>query len=121
MSPTARSLLYLRRRGCLAATVERWNAYAKVRQDLFGFGDILAASDGPYLRGALIVQACVTGDQSKRLEKIRTNPKARRWLKAGNHIQIMAWSKRGQREKRKLWSLSLTTVTLTGHVTEVVG
>jgi len=119
VSPTARSLLYLRKRGCLAATVERWNAYAKVRQDLFGFADIIAVE--PLFRGASAIQACVTGDQSKRLAKIHASAKARMWLRASNRIYIMAWSKRGQREKRKLWSLSLTTVTLTGHVTEVVG
>ncbi|SRR6266581_4195798 len=119
MSPTARSLLHLRKRGCLAATVERWNAYAKVRQDLWGFADILAIEPGR--RGCLFVQACATGDQAKRLAKLKAEPRVSRCLKAGNRVAVWGWSKRGQRDKRKLWLLSETRVTLNGHVTEVVG
>ena len=49
MTPTARSLAYLRRRGALCAVVERFNAFVTrpdggkgVRMDLFGFIDVLA-------------------------------------------------------------------------------
>jgi len=44
ISPTQRTLLALRKRGCLAAVVEKFNAYVVrpdggrgIRQDLFGF------------------------------------------------------------------------------------
>jgi len=117
VSPTARSLLHLRKRGCLAATVERWNPHAKVRQDLWGFGDILAVEPGR--RGCLIVQACVTGDQSKRLAKIAEEPRVKVWLKAGNRVAVWGWSKRGQRDKRKLWLLSETRISLNGDVARV--
>jgi hypothetical protein len=36
MSPTQRSLAHLRRLGYQARVVERWNPFARVRQDLFG-------------------------------------------------------------------------------------
>lgn len=42
MTPTQRSLCKLRADGWLVAVVERWNPYARVRQDLFGFADLLA-------------------------------------------------------------------------------
>ena len=48
-SPTQRSLAMLKRLGYAACVVERWNQYAKVRQDALGFIDILAAGDGGIL------------------------------------------------------------------------
>jgi hypothetical protein len=36
MSPTARSLQHLKSLGAYARVVEKWNAFAKIRQDLFG-------------------------------------------------------------------------------------
>ncbi|MBI4326652.1 MAG: hypothetical protein HY674_15520 [Chloroflexi bacterium] len=42
MTPTQRSLSKLRAEGWLAVIVERWNPYDRVRQDLFGFADLLA-------------------------------------------------------------------------------
>jgi hypothetical protein len=106
VTPTARSLEALRERGCLAAVVEKWNAHARIRQDLFGFGDILAIEPGR--PGVLIVQACIADDITKRLEKLQTEPVAervRRVLEAGNRVLIMGWAKRGARGKRKVWTL----------------
>lgn len=106
MSPTARSLAHLRKHGAIAAVVERFNPGARVRQDLFGFIDIVALE--PTKQGVLAIQACVTGDQSKRLQKIREEPRALAWLAAGNRIAVYGWAKRGARGKRKLWTLSET-------------
>ena len=41
-SPTQRTLKRLRDLGYLAEVVERWNPHAKVRNDLFGFGDVMS-------------------------------------------------------------------------------
>ena len=106
MSPTARSLALVRRRGGIAGTVERWNPHSKTRHDFLGFADILAIQPGQL--GVLAIQACVTGDQSKRLEKIRQEPRAALWLAAGNRIAVWGWAKRGARGKRKTWTLSET-------------
>ena len=49
ISPTQRTLKRLRDSGDypLVTIVERWNAFAKIRQDLFGIIDLLAIdSDG---------------------------------------------------------------------------
>ena len=109
MSPTQRTLAMLRKDGWTAAVVERFNPHAKVRQDLFGFIDLVAVR--PDHPGVLAVQACVTGDQSKRLAKIAEEPRARTWLAAGNPIQVIGWAKRGARGKRKTWTVSITPVT----------
>ena len=37
---------------------------------------------------------------------------ARRWLEAGNGIQIWAWSKKGPRGKRKTWQVTITEITI---------
>src|SRR5438445_491540 len=109
ISPTQRSLALLRRQGALAAVVERWNSYAKVRQDLWRFGDILAATK----EGIVIIQACRTDDQARRLEKIKSDtvwPKAHQWLKAGGKIEVWGWAIRGAQGTRKRATLTITEV-----------
>ena len=41
-SPTQLSLKKLREEGYTVAVVEHWNSFARIRQDLFGFIDLLA-------------------------------------------------------------------------------
>ena len=110
MSPTARSLAKLRADGYTAGVVEKWNAHAHIRQDFLGFADILAIR--PPARGTLAIQACVTGDITKRLAKIAAEPRASAWLEAGNEIMVWGWAKRGPRGKRKTWTLTTRVVGL---------
>jgi hypothetical protein len=42
MTPTQRSMAYLKKEGYRVAVVERWNPHARIRQDLFGVIDLLA-------------------------------------------------------------------------------
>lgn len=67
-SPTQRSLKVLRDAGYLCAIVEKWNPHARIRQDLYGFIDILAIN-GEDILG---VQACsgAGGDPAARVRKI---------------------------------------------------
>ena len=98
-SPTQRSLALLRRRGYTVAIGEKWNPHARVRQDLFGFGDLLACGDG-----RIFLVQCTSGDNhSKRRRKIQSAKEARRWLQSGGKILILSWAKQGPRGKRKLW------------------
>jgi len=53
MSPTQRSLAHLKELGYTAKVVERWNPFAKIRQDLFGT-DVLVLKPG---EPVLVVQA----------------------------------------------------------------
>lgn len=108
MSPTARSLQELKRRGCTAAVVEKWVPGVRRRVDLFGCLDIVALEPGR--QGVLGIQACVVGDQAKRVKKIGAEPRARIWLEASNRISVWGWAKRGPRGKRKTWTLTETPI-----------
>ncbi len=107
MTPTARSLITLRRRGALPAVVERWNPHAKIRQDFLGFADILAVE--PPQHGVTAIQACITKDMQKRLRKLLADPvlpKLRTWLAAENRVYIWGWSKKGKRGEPKFWTMT---------------
>lgn len=65
-SPTQRTLKHMRELGYLCGIVEKWNMHAKVRQDLYGFIDVLCVK-GEDIVG---VQACSGGDVSTRVNKI---------------------------------------------------
>ena len=89
VSPTARSLAFLRRSGFIAAAVERWLAQAGIRQDLWQFGDILAAH--PVRREILIVQATTLGHVAHRLAKARARPELAAWIRAGGSFAVWGW------------------------------
>lgn len=109
-SPTQRSLKALRAMGYTAQVVERWNQYARVRQDLFGGIDIVAIH--PDHSGVLGVQATVTGSASNRLKKLQKLPAMQLWLETGNRLEIWGWSKKGKAGKRKLWQLTVKEVSV---------
>lgn len=110
MTLTARTLARLRRDGALAAVVERWNPHARVRQDLFGFADVLAVVPG--CPGVLAIQACAATDAARRRAKVRAAPAVRPWLEAGNRVEVWAWAKRGPRGRRKTWQASVADIGL---------
>jgi carbonic anhydrase len=89
VSPTQRTLEKLRDAGYLAQVVERWNPHAKVRNDLFGFIDVLAIRDGEILG----VQATSRDNVSKRVSKIAEHPNVAAVRKAGIRIVVHGWSK----------------------------
>lgn len=88
-SPTQRSLKRLREQGYLVQVVEHWNAHARIRQDLFGFIDVLAVREGEILA----VQACSGTDAAKRVRKIADHPNVGMVRKAGIRIEVWAWRK----------------------------
>jgi hypothetical protein len=88
-SPTQRSLKRLREQGYLVQVVEHWNAHARIRQDLFGFIDVLAVREGEILG----VQACSGTDAAKRVRKIADHPNVGMVRKAGIRIEVWAWRK----------------------------
>jgi hypothetical protein len=104
MTPTARSLALLRKRGYLADVAEKWIPRANVRRDLFGFIDVAAIV--PDQAGVLGVQATTLGNVSARLNKARELPALKTWLSAGNGFQVWGWVKRGQRWHVKIIAVS---------------
>lgn len=103
MSPTARTLEWLRKEGYTAQVVERWNPYAKVRVDLFGIIDVVALKEGA--PGVLGVQATSTSNVSARVTKCQASPHLKLWTGAGNKMEVHGWAKRGGRGERKVWTL----------------
>lgn len=88
-SPTQRSLAYLRERYPLVQVVEKWNPYARVRQDLFGIIDVVAV--GTDIVG---VQATSASNVSKRIAKITDSPALPILRKAGIRVLVHGWGKR---------------------------
>jgi hypothetical protein len=88
-SPTSRTLQVLRSHDVLAQVVERWNPHARVRQDLFGFIDILAVN--PMRTGCLGIQATSGSNMASRVAKVVEHPHARVFLEAQNSLQVWGW------------------------------
>ena len=89
MLPTARSLKLLRDRGYRCAVVEKWNPHARIKQDLFGFIDILAIKGGE----TLAVQATSGSNVAARLTKIAEADATKDVLAAGWTIKVHGWRK----------------------------
>jgi hypothetical protein len=107
MNPTQRSLKKLRSEGWTVAVVEKWNPHARVRQDLFGFADLLA------IRGneTIAIQTTVSSGMAARLVKIRQCKAAALWLACSSRkIVVHGWRKGGARGQRKLWQCRETLV-----------
>lgn len=102
MSPTARTLAELRKRGAaLVQVVERWNSFARIRQDLFEIIDVLAVMPA----GKTVAVQCTSGDHvADRVNKI-VNSDAYQVLRlAGWTILVHGWRKnsKGRYELREV-------------------
>lgn len=89
MTPTERSLRKLRADGYLAEVVERFNAFAKVRNDLYGIGDVLAIKPG----AVLLVQATSRSNVSARVFKLRGHENLLPVLRAGIRVEVWGWAR----------------------------
>lgn len=89
MSPTERSLKYLRDLGYTAVVTERWNPFAKFRQDLFGIVDVLALRKGE----TLAVQCTSAENVAARVSKIADHESTPRLRDAGWRIEVHGWKK----------------------------
>lgn len=107
MSPTERSLQQARRQGYVVAIVERWNPFAKVRHDLFGFGDLLCMKAGEPL---LLIQTTTTAHLSERFAKLAALPTPALWLSTGNQVELWGWALRKPRGERKRWALTVRPI-----------
>jgi len=79
MSATARTLERLRELGYQARGVEKWNPYAKIRQDLFG-GDLLALKPG---EPVLVVQCTTGANVAARIAKLQAHGYSDLWKSVG--------------------------------------
>jgi len=88
MTPTQRSLVYLREQGYLCEVVEKWNSFTKTRKDLWGWCDILAIRENEIL--AVQVTAAGVSSRIKKIMESETLPIVR---KAGVRIEVHGWRK----------------------------
>jgi hypothetical protein len=115
-SPTQLSLKDLRKRGYICAIVEHFNPWAKIRQDLFGFVDIVAIH--PWHAGVLGVQTTTGANMAARITKAKGIPALRTWLLALNRLQVHGWTKKkavlkdGSLSKRPVWAVRVKEITL---------
>ena len=109
MTPSARSLAELKRRGYPAQVVERYNPHCRRRVDLFSVIDIVAIEPTRILG----IQATGgSGNHAHRRAKILAEPRIRAWLATGAGLLIWSWNKRGARGKAKRWTLREQEITL---------
>jgi carbonic anhydrase len=102
-SPAQRSLKYLREQGYTAAITEHWNGFARIRQDLFGFVDIVAIRDGE----TLAVQTTSYSNMAARIKKIAEHENVAVVRKANWRIEVHGWKKN---QKTKRWELTVKDV-----------
>lgn len=88
MSPTELTLRKLRDEGYIAKTVERWNPFARIRQDLWGF-DVIAAKRGE----AVLVQCTTAPNMAARITKIAELDSTLRLREAGFRLLVWGWKK----------------------------
>lgn len=94
-TPTQLTLRECRRRLWPAAVVEKWNPFARIRQDLFGGIDIVALGDQ---QGALGIQATSDSNVAARVAKLRAlvdtpGSGLREWVEHENELQVWGWKK----------------------------
>ena len=89
MSPTQRSKEHLESQGFTVAIVERWNPFAKIRQDLFGFIDLLAIREGE----TVAVQTTSLSHVAERIDKIANHQNVAAVRGAGWKIIVHGWGK----------------------------
>lgn len=107
-----RSKAELEKRGYIAGKTEQpWNRFSKVRQDFCGFADIIAFH--PEHNETLAIQACTNdGGVQKHLDKLLAIYAVGMWVKQpSRRLEIWGWAKRGERGKRKLWTLRVIPIT----------
>jgi len=104
ISPTQRTLKRLRDSGDypLIQIVERWNSFARVRQDLFGIIDVLAIDIKGNTVGIQVTTKANTGARIKKIEDSKAIPHLR---EANWTILVEGWHK-----KKNRWESVITDV-----------
>jgi hypothetical protein len=93
MSPTELSLREARKRWGYAETVERWNQFARIRQDFAGIIDIIALGDGETIG----IQATSYPNIASRVNKIADHANTGYLRKANWTLLVWGWKKVGNR------------------------
>ena len=91
-TPMTLSLEKLKADGYVPFKTEHWNAFARIRQDLFGFCDLLALK-----KGEVVGIQCTSWDNvSSRVKKIADHENTPIVRDAGIRILVWGWKKAGR-------------------------
>lgn len=102
MTPTTKkSLERLRKDGYLCAIVEKWNQFGGVRQDLFGFIDILAIKKGEILGVQTTSKKCV----ADHIKKMAGHKNLMPVKESGMKIELHGWF---MNKKTGKWECEIT-------------
>ena len=105
ISPTQRTLKRMKESGdyVLVQVVEHWNAFARVRQDLFGIGDILGIS----ITGEThLLQVTSYSNMGARIKKIEGHDSTPHLRDADWVLLVEGWKKVDNRWKSFISDLS---------------
>ena len=95
ISPTSRTLNYIRSQGWKADKVEQFNPYAGKfgqRKDMFGFGDIVAMGE----KSIIAIQSCgqsFSEHHRKLTEDEKVAENALLWIENGGRLMLIGWRK----------------------------
>jgi hypothetical protein len=89
VSPTQRTLKHMRELGYKAQVVEKWNAFARIRQDLFGIVDVLCVKNGETVG----VQCTSGSNLASRIQKIAESEMTPILRSAGWKLLAHGWRK----------------------------
>jgi len=89
VSPTQRSLKYLRDLGYVVAVVEKTIPHTFIKQDLFSIGDLLAIRKGE----VLMVQVTSESNVSARVRKIGDSEHIAAIRESGMGVHVHGWSR----------------------------
>lgn len=101
-SPTQLSLKMLREDGWFCWITEHYNYYARIRQDLWGFGDIIALKPGQ----RLCVQTTTASNMSARVKKIANHENVGKVRDADIMIHVHGW----YQDDKKQWHCKVKDV-----------
>lgn len=91
MTPSQRAKKHLEKKGWRIAITEKWNSFAKVRQDLFNFGDLLGMDR---VNGDIVmIQATSASNHAARRNKICGLDSAKDWIICGGLILLISFKK----------------------------
>lgn len=123
LSPTQRTLRELRGQGKICGIVEKFNRFAGahgIRQDLFGFIDIIALDRH---EGIIGIQSTGSGfAEHKRKLLEQRNDECVEWLRCGGKVQLWGWRKvklkRGGKAERWMPRVLDITIDMMGKVSD---
>jgi hypothetical protein len=82
-------LEYLREQGYHCEIVEKWNPWRRIRQDLWGWCDILAIR-----RDEVLAVQVTSSGVAARIKKIQESDTILRVREAGIRVEVHGWTKR---------------------------